>query len=135
MASQIVIFVDGSCSANPGGTASYGFVVYKDDVKIHDEFKVVGSGPDMSSNVAEFAGLGAALDYALGQGWKEVTIKADSALLVNQMNGSWRVRRGMYIGWYEAAKAKAAKFNKIDYVQIPREKNKAADELARKGWQ
>ena len=47
-------YVDGCCAPiSPGGTASYGVVVFKDSEKVWQGSGIVGSGDKMSNNVAE----------------------------------------------------------------------------------
>ena len=55
---MISIFFDGACEpVNPGGTASYGWVIKKDGKTILSGSGIVGSGEGMTNNVGEYHGL------------------------------------------------------------------------------
>ena len=91
----IVVYVDGLCEpVNPGGTATYGYTV-RNETDVVRRFGVVGHGPRMSNNVAEYAALCEALNFLVSK--KLITIptevRSDSRLLVNQMNGHWKVSK------------------------------------------
>jgi hypothetical protein len=55
----IVVYIDGLCEpVNPGGTATYGFVIQDDSGTIFARRAgLVRKGPGMSNNVAEYAAL------------------------------------------------------------------------------
>jgi len=132
---MLEVYIDGCCEPNPGGTASYGFVVYKDGVRDYARAAIVGSGDKTSNNVAEYAGLVAFLEWFDNQPVEDVVIKSDSQLLVKQMSGEWRIKRGLYLPY--AQRALAIMLNnaevwkgKIKFKLIPREENKEADVLA-----
>jgi len=134
---MIEVYVDGLCEdRNPGGTATYGFLVLKDGEVITQRCGVVGSGQGMSNNVAEYAALCEVLKYLLDRGLdrEEVVIRSDSQLLVNQMSGRWQVRGGLYIDKYLEAAGLAARFRNIRFEWIPRELNTRADSLSRRAY-
>src|SRR5712692_8028179 len=60
--SSLTIFCDGACQpVNPGGTASWGFVI-KRRAK---DYGIVGTGSSMSNNVAEFRAVVMALEWVV----------------------------------------------------------------------
>ena len=78
------IYIDGASSRNPGPSQ---IAVYSDDFNLRI-VKDVGEG---TNNRAEYLALIYALTYA--KHIKEpVTIKSDSQLVVNQMNGNYKVK-------------------------------------------
>ena len=84
-------YIDGLCEpVNPGGFATYGLVVYdRNMVKVHEEFKFVGKGDEMSNNVAEYSGLVALLEYLIQNDIQgNISVKLDSKLVVGQLTGS-----------------------------------------------
>ena len=97
---EIVVYVDGLCEpVNPGGTATYGYVVRNDAGRdIARKSGVVGKGTGMSNNVAEYAALCEALRYLIREKMTllPVEIRSDSRLLVNQMKGEWKFHKGLY---------------------------------------
>ena len=62
------IFFDGACEpVNPGGVATWGFVVYKDNNLIHADCGIAGTPFSINStnNFAEYTALIKALEYCL----------------------------------------------------------------------
>jgi len=143
------VYIDGACEpVNPGGTASYGVVVFRDTPeanyirsdpylnRVWEEGKIIGSGPEMSNNVGEYAGLIAFLEWYQSQDlWEEATIYSDSKMVVNQMGSNWKARQGLYVPYYRRASSLVSKIRETRVVPfkfkwIPREDNYLADGLA-----
>ncbi len=99
---KLIAFIDGACEpVNPGGTASYGVVAKSNGVTVFTDSAVVGSGPKMSNNVAEYSGLIAFLEWYIQHAHNgKATVYSDSSLLINQMTSYWRARRGLYRPFY-----------------------------------
>lgn len=76
----IQAWFDGSRSpTNPGGTARCGIVVKLNGETIYSGAGVVGTGSQMSNNVAEYAAVNAVMEYLIEkQVTGEVTIFGDS---------------------------------------------------------
>ena len=136
MAPRITARIDGACTpVNPGGIATYGAVVYRDGKKIHEMCGVAAEGELASNNVGEYAALVALLEWLLSAGMtSDVTIEADSSLVVNQMNGAWKCNDGLCSGKRDEAFDLASKFTGITFRWIPREKNGEADALTRRAY-
>ncbi len=133
---KLIAFIDGACEpVNPGGTASYGVVVKSDGITIFTDSAIVGSGPGMSNNVAEYSGLIAFLEWYIEHADNsKATVHSDSSLLINQMTGYWRARRGLYLSYYKRAWEIIRQNNlrdRIGYRWIPREQNQEADKLSK----
>ena len=78
------IFVDGACSGNPGPTR---IAVFSEDLKIK-KIQDTGNG---TNNRAEYQALIYAL--AIAQSVEDdIIIKSDSKLIVEQVNGNWKVK-------------------------------------------
>jgi len=94
---KITLNVDGGCEPkNPGGTATGGWVLQDDKTgdTLAEQGEVVRqAGPLSTNNVGEYGSLCLALKFLDEQGWRgELTVKADSKLLVEQVNGRWKVK-------------------------------------------
>src|SRR5437660_9217185 len=135
---KIIVHVDGLCEhVNPGGTATYGYVVNNDaSAGIVKRYGVVGQGPEMSNNVAEYAALCEALRFLISEKLARlpIEIRSDSRLVVNQMKGEWKFHKGLYAQKYRDAKALATQFDRVKFRWIPREENKEADALSREAY-
>ncbi|MDQ1280550.1 MAG: ribonuclease [Thermoproteota archaeon] len=133
----IRVFIDGLCEpVNPGGVATFGFSVYRDSLKLEEKAGAVGEGSSMSNNVAEYSALCEVLKSLLarGLGGEEVIVHSDSRLLVNQMSGHWKARRGLYLRWHDDASLLVRGFKNIFFKWIPREENSEADALSRRAY-
>jgi broad specificity phosphatase PhoE/ribonuclease HI len=125
---KVLMEADGGSRGNPG-PAGYGAVVFSEDrASVLAESKA-GIGR-ATNNVAEYRGLIAGLEAATNLGATEVAVAMDSKLVVEQMAGRWKVKHPDLIELHREARALAARFDKISYRWIPREKNSHADRLA-----
>ena len=120
--------MDGLAEPNPG-PGTYGFVVYKDGKKLNEEYGPAGE--NVTNNYAEYVALIRALSSIASQSDESVLVKSDSKLLVNQMRGEWKMRKGGYVEKYKEARELAKGFRSLKFVWIPREENIEADELSR----
>ena len=123
---MIEVFTDGRAEPNPG-LGTYGFVIYKDGKRIYARHGLAGQ--NVTNNHAEYVCLIKALEHLEPRRDEDITVFSDSTLLVNQMKGKWRFKKGAYREKYLAAKELVTRFSKLKLVWIPREKNAEADEL------
>lgn len=134
----MVVNVDGLCEpVNPGGTATYGYVIRSDLGRdVARKSGVVGNGPEMSNNVAECAALCEALRFLIREKMTRlpIEVRSDSRLLVNQMKGEWKFHKGLYAYKYSEAKGLTVRFDSITFRWVPREKNEEADALTREAY-
>src|SRR5881296_1001691 len=123
---MIVVYIDGLCEpVNPGGTATFGYLVRDDaGLILASKSGIVGKGPAMSNNVAEYAALCDALEFLLKKNRENspVEVRGDSALVVNQMSGKWKFRKGLYGEKYQEALLRA-QFTDLRFRWVPREEN------------
>jgi ribonuclease HI len=136
---KILCYFDGMCEpVNPGGTAGFGAVVFIDNERVWEcsrVFKPIpGREHETSNNVAEYSGFLAILQYLLENklDGESVTIKGDSKLVIEQMQGHWKMRKGFYKPIAHEAKIALKRFSRHpNLVWIPREENGIADELSK----
>jgi ribonuclease H / adenosylcobalamin/alpha-ribazole phosphatase len=125
---KVVIEADGGSRGNPG-PAGYGAVVFTEDraTVLAESKQAIGHA---TNNVAEYRGLIAGLEDAVKLDATEVEVFMDSKLVVEQMSGRWKVKHPGLIELHAQARKLAARFDRIGYAWIPRERNKHADRLA-----
>ncbi len=134
----ILAWFDGACEpVNPGGTASFGVIVKGEDgTVLLREHGVVGKGDAMSNNVAEYSGVLHILKYLRSGPPGRVTIHGDSNLVINQLNGKWRIKKGLYLAIATETKELLAHLRglgwQISFCWIPREQNEECDALSKK---
>jgi ribonuclease HI len=88
-----------------------------------------------TGNVAEYYGVLTLFEklIELGLENEEITINGDSRLVINQMSRFWNITKGHYVQHAQLAKDISKRFKDINWEWIPREKNKHADKLSKKG--
>ena len=136
---MITAFFDGSCyPVNPGGTAQWGFAVLnEDDQVIHTDHGIIGRGPQMTNNVAEYHGLLNCLSY-LSEYYPSEAIEVfgDSKMVVMMTTGAWGKKKPHkdfphLIPLLEMARVFYNSFDSISLSWIPRDKNQLADYLSK----
>lgn len=86
---NIQAFFDGSCEpVNPGGTARWGFVIMNDQELLYAGHGIIGSGPGMTNNVAEYHALIQCLTYLKENHADDfIEVFGDSAMVINMTTG------------------------------------------------
>lgn len=120
-------FIDGGSRGNPGPSA-YGIVVFSLDGK-SILWETSGRITRATCNQAEYFGLIALLERAAASDWQDIIIHSDSMLLVNQVNGRWRVK-ATHLQEMHSRAVTLLKKVRATIKWIPREKNEHADRLA-----
>lgn len=130
---KLIAYTDGACSGNPG-PMGVGAVLKLDGKIVKEVSEGIGNG---TNNVAEYTAAIRALEEALkigGGGAKdtEVEVRSDSLLLVNQLNGKYRVKQPHLLALKHKVMGLKAKFKAVKFVHVPREENSEADGLGKK---
>jgi ribonuclease HI len=126
-AHYLVAHSDGGARGNPG-PAGYG-VVIKDESgkKVAALSEYLGH---QTNNFAEYQGLIAALEYALGHGPKALKVISDSELLVRQIKGIYKVKNPTLQDLHARAKQLIGQLDWFSIGHALREHNQEADRLA-----
>ena len=123
------IYTDGGSRGNPG-PAAIGVVIKNSQNKILHQFgRLIGQA---TNNIAEYQGVVAALKYLITNKFKPTTINffLDSKLVVNQLNGLWKVKDSNLRQKVIKIRELEGELNSnIYYTAIPREKNYQPDAL------
>lgn len=83
-----------------------------------------------TNNVAEYEALVWGLRTALDHGVQRIEVRADSQLVVRQVNGHYKVKNAGLVPLHATACALLKRFSSARVVHVRREENCAADELA-----
>jgi ribonuclease HI len=129
---KLKIFCDGGARGNPG-PAGVGFVVCDEKGKvIKGQGRYIG---ETTNNVAEYRAVLEALEF-LGRETRyakrntEITFFLDSKLVVNQLNGFYKIKKAHLRDLIIKVRQKEGELGaKIFYQYVPREKNKEADRI------
>ncbi len=123
---KLSLYTDGGSRGNPG-PAAFGFVIKNQTgVVLKKTGKYLGK---LTNNQAEYHGLIEGLKAVLKFNPTELRCFLDSELIVKQMQGNYKVKNQGLRKLFASAQDNAIKFKKIEFVHIPREKNKEADKL------
>ena len=129
---MIEAYFDGLCDPNPGGVATYGFVIRKDGKKLHEGHGLAGKpkSPQATNNVAEYTGLIKALEWLLDQKISgPVAVRGDSDLIIRQVKGEYKVKSPLLAPLHRQAVDLFEQFPDARLEWIPRERNADADRL------
>lgn len=117
---------DGGSRGNPG-PAGIGFTLSVDGEMICRGGSYIG---ETSNNVAEYTALVWGLENAKAAGVEKLTVEADSELMVNQVNGTYRVKNEGLKPLYAQVKALIGSFAEFSIQHVYRDKNSDADAMA-----
>ncbi len=129
MSRALVVEADGGSRGNPG-PAGYGALVKdaRTGALLAERAASVGRA---TNNVAEYGGLVAGLEAALGiDPTASVEVRMDSKLVVEQMSGRWQIKHPDMKKLAAQARDLARQLGEVRYTWIPRAQNSAADALA-----
>lgn len=126
---KLVIYADGGSRGNPG-IAGSGTAVYSADRQqlLREIAYVVGT--KSTNNVAEYHGLLRGLEAAVELGADEVDFFMDSKLVVEQMNGRWKIKHPDMQALALEARKLIDQIGTFNLSWVPRAKNKVADALS-----
>jgi len=124
---KVIINTDGAARGNPG-PAAIGAIIKDDTGKVLARIsRHIGS---TTNNQAEYHAVIAALEKAVSLGVKNVVLKSDSELLVNQINGRYKIKNAALRPLYQEVVKLAGSLEKLTVSYIPRAQNAGADALA-----
>ena len=131
---RALMFFDGASKRNPGD-AGFGAVIFDRDSSDTEQAmtivrEVKGFMPEETNNVAEYSGLIAGLAACLEIGVKDVHVKGDSKLVINQVNGHWKVKNENLMRYHRVARRLADRFEHFKAEHVYREFNTHADRLS-----
>lgn len=126
---KLVIFADGGSRGNPG-IAGSGTVVFDASGKKRLREIVYVVGTRSTNNVAEYHGLLRGLEAAVDMGAQDVEFYMDSKLVVEQMNGRWKIKHPDMRELALKARKLIDSLESFQLEWVPRAKNKVADKLS-----
>lgn len=124
--SRITAHIDGGARGNPG-PAGWGAVIQREG---DPPVELCGALPHATNNVAEYTGLLEALRWCRDRGARDVHIRSDSLLLVQQMRGVYKVKNEGLRPLYGQARLLVHEIGRVTFEHVRRELNTEADRLA-----
>ena len=123
------LFCDGASRSNPGD-ASIGVSVLLDGEEIHTISKKIGIA---TNNEAEYLALIAGINLCIENQISNISIFADSELVVKQINGDYKVKNDRMSALHKKTHELLSKLNSWEIKHVLRELNVEADELSKQG--
>ena len=125
---KLIVYTDGGARGNPG-PAGAGIVVLEGAKKLFDYKKYLGER--QTNNWAEYEAVALALEQLKVKGFagREIEIRMDSKLVVEQISGNWKIKEPSLKPQVAKVRALLADFPSYKFVYVPREQNADADAL------
>ena len=127
--SHAIVYSDGGSRGNPGPSASGYVVMDSEENVVHEGGMYLGI---TTNNQAEYHGVRLGLEKALAMGVKSVDFRMDSLLIVNQMNGVYKIKNRDLWPIHERIRELMTKFEKVTFTHVRREFNQLADGMINK---
>ena len=132
---NIIFYTDGGSLNNPGQAAS-AFLLYKDGKILKSFSRRIGVA---TNNTAEYMALIFALEEVVKMAdsidWstvQQITAISDSQLMVNQLNGAYKIKHPEIRKYVEKIKKLTSCLSvPVIHVHVLREKNQEADALVK----
>ena len=139
-APMLIASFDGLCRPkNPGGTATWGFVVYDEDDRIHAAGGLAAKPgtPQATNNYAEYMGAIRTLEWLVEAGHqsRNILIRGDSELIIRQLRGEYKVKSRNLMPLHLQARQLSQQFSSLKFEWVPREENTEADAQTNQAYQ
>mgnify|MGYP001174148610 CR=1 FL=1 len=126
---KVIVYSDGGSRGNPGPSAA-GFVI------LNGQQEIIEQGGEYlgitTNSQAEYHGVRLGLERALELGYRHLDFRVDSMLVVNQMNGIYRIKNRELWPIYSRIKQLAENFESVRFSHVKREFNQLADGMVNK---
>lgn len=127
VANSATVYVDGASRGNPG-PAGIGFYI------LGENGQLLTAGGEFigfaTSRVAEYYALKEGCERAIELGLKSVRFVSDNLMMVNQMNGIYKVKNHDLLPIYDDIQKLLAQFEACAFLHVERGQNREADAQA-----
>lgn len=122
---SVFAYFDGASRSNPGKSGAGCYIQYGDITEKHKQYLGI-----KTNNEAEYLALILTLEKLYPYRQRSVIVHGDSKLVIEQMNGKWKVNAENLKPLFSRAIGLTSLFRDIKFVHIRRNMNVIADELA-----
>ncbi len=123
----LIAYTDGAARGNPGPAGAGAYIIDDSGSVVAELTRYLG---EATNNVAEYQALLLALEELSQHQVESVVIRADSQLMIRQLQGLYKVKNEGLKPLYQQAKTQLANFSEVSLEHVRREMNKDADRLA-----
>jgi ribonuclease H / adenosylcobalamin/alpha-ribazole phosphatase len=124
---KAILYADGASRGNPGPAGAGAVLIDQSGRVIAELAKYLGV---TTNNVAEYNGLIVGLEAAQQLGVRDLDVRMDSKLVVEQISGRWKIKHPNMKPLALQAGALFATFPKRTITHVPRDQNGIADALS-----
>ena len=124
--SEYTMNFDGASRGNPG-PAGIGAVIFHNGKEIWASCQYIGT---KTNNQSEYSALILGLKESVSRDIRNLHVYGDSQLVINQINGIYKVKNPGLQELYQEVQGLKAKFETIAFTHIYRDFNKRADHLS-----
>ena len=124
------LYTDGAARGNPGEAGAGAVLIDSDGTELGTRSLYLGQ---CTNNVAEYYALLAGLELAEKHGCMQLQICLDSALIVRQIQGLYKVKNEHLKPLFEQVTNYLSRLDNWAIKHVPRSENVRADELANRG--
>ena len=129
MIDVVEVYTDGGARGNPG-PAAIGAVVVDPSTQPPTRLATVSERIGVAtSNVAEYRAVIAGLEAARAFPARSLRVRADSMLVIRQLEGAWKVKHPNLKPLHAEARALLMEWEHVDLAHVRREFNTDADLL------
>ena len=118
------IYTDGASRGNPGPSGIGYYIIGTDGREIKRGGEFLGMS---NSRLAEYYGLKEGIEQAIELGLKRVSFISDNLMMVNQMNGVYKVKNQDLMQVYMDVLELLKKLDSYSFTHVPRSQNAEAD--------
>lgn len=127
VANSATVYVDGSSRGNPGPSGIGYYIVGENGQVLRQGGEFIGFA---SSRIAEYYALKEGCEQAIELGLKTVRFVSDNLMMVNQMNGIYKVKNRDLLPIYDDIQRLVENFEACAFMHVAREQNTEADAQA-----
>jgi len=124
VANSAIVYVDGGSRGNPGPAGIGYYIVGADGSVLRQGGEFIGYN---NSRMAEYFAVKEGLEQAIELGLKQVRIISDSLMVVNQLNGVYKVKNRDLMLVYDDVRKLLGEFEAWDVRHVLRSENTYAD--------
>lgn len=118
------VYTDGASRGNPGPSGIGYYIIGTDGREIKRGGEFLGMS---NSRLAEYYGLKEGIEQAIELGLKRVSFISDNLMMVNQMNGVYKVKNQDLMQVYMDVLELLKKLDSYSFTHVPRSQNTEAD--------
>ncbi len=123
------VYTDGASRGNPGPSGIGYYIIGTDGRELKRGGEFLGMS---NSRLAEYYGLKEGIEQAIELGLKRVSFISDNLMMVNQMNGVYKVKNQDLMQVYMDVLELLKKLESYSFTHVPRSQNSEADAEANK---